>query len=86
MSDTVKIKVRVTQDHIDLGLPELTIKHPLALAVHDVTGLVVQIDDPELFVNKTDKPQKILAFIDDIEAEQDTEPFDFKLHIGKVAV
>ena len=76
----MKVKVSVTQDHIDDGKQDHCAECPIALAIEDAIGIKPNADN--LLAEKTDKPWEVTVFMSRFDDGCDVEPFDFTLNLN----
>ena len=80
---SVQVPIHVTQRHIDAGEQEDCINGPIALAVKEVTGLTVSVDDH--FCPKTNKPRAVHRWIKRFDRKLRVRPLKFTLEVRGVA-
>jgi len=76
-----KVKVNVTQDHIDNGIDHICILCPIALAIKDLfpNNIVTVSNAVQIDFCKYALPLKALRFINQFDRGESVKPFSFKI-------
>ena len=76
----MKVKIRVTQNHIDTHNNDLSLNScPISMAIYEQTGLVVEANGR--LAKRTSKPKKVSRFISRHDCALPVKPFNFKMHV-----
>ncbi len=89
----MKLKVNVTQEHIDKGVPEMACSCPVAKAVAELLndgfastdGVSLTVEDSQrhtqAFANTL--PDEVLCFVSDFDHGKPVKPFSFDIQIDE---
>lgn len=77
------MKIKVTQEHIDLGERKLCSECPVALAVIEATGIACEVEPDEIrFKGRYFQlPPAACRFISEFDCGAPVQPFEFELPI-----
>lgn len=77
------MKIEVTQEHIDSGIPAACNCCPIALAISEETGESVTVGGEAVHFQGRSLilPREVSAFIHSFDADGEVEPFSFELDV-----